>query len=358
MAASKTPCPVLLMDGGLGTTLADSFNCTFDNSTPLWSSHLLISNPSTLLRAQSSFADAGADILLTATYQASAAGFALTKRTHLRSDADTGVADDGEGYTPDEAAEYMRRAVRVARDAFNLAGKNTAEGHGKIALSLGAYGATMHPESQEYTGKYDAAHCSVADLAHWHRARLDVFAAPDTVRKIAYVAFETLPLLAEVVAVREAMRGRDTPFWIACVFPADGTALPDGSSVADIVRAAFEGDAPVPVAVGMNCTKILKLRPLIAEFEAALADVCADADWPSLVCYPDGAQGLVYNTASHQWEVVEGTETVSWDATLWEIVSEVRDRGRWKSVLLGGCCKTTAEDIRALRKRIDDDVRA
>ena len=58
--------PIMLLDGGLGTTLEDQYGVAFSADTPLWSSHLLISSPSTLKEAHMSFVKAGADIILTA----------------------------------------------------------------------------------------------------------------------------------------------------------------------------------------------------------------------------------------------------------------------------------------------------
>lgn len=49
MSMQRQRIPIMLLDGGLGTTLqASPYNITFENSNPLWSSHLLISSPSTL----------------------------------------------------------------------------------------------------------------------------------------------------------------------------------------------------------------------------------------------------------------------------------------------------------------------
>src|ERR1700760_2588442 len=76
MTSTKPLPPIHLLDGGLGTTLADKHGCIFNETTPLWSSQLLLTSPATLLSAQTDFADAGADIILSATYQASFAGFA------------------------------------------------------------------------------------------------------------------------------------------------------------------------------------------------------------------------------------------------------------------------------------------
>ncbi len=78
MAEELFKQPILLLDGGLGTTLEGEHGVRFSSTMPLWSSHLLLSAPETLLEVQENFARAGADVLLTATYQASFQGFRMT----------------------------------------------------------------------------------------------------------------------------------------------------------------------------------------------------------------------------------------------------------------------------------------
>ena len=289
-ALPKALPPIYLLDGGLGTTLADHYGCTFNDTTPLWSSQLLLSDPTTLLQAQTGFAKAGADIILSATYQASYAGF-----------TQSGVEAQG-------AEKAMRSAVCIARDSF--------EGRkGKVALSLGAYGAVMIP-SQEYSGKYDDVHVTSEQLRAWHRRRAEVFCNDqDSWEEVNFVAFETLPLLAEIFAVRDVMGdivglGDEKQFWISCVFPGEGNCLPDGSSVREVMKAMLgerEG-ARTPMAVGINCTKVGKVGGLIEEFEGAVGDLVESGEvqeWPSLVVYPDGTYGEVYNTTTKEWECQE-----------------------------------------------------
>ncbi|KAH8815393.1 Homocysteine S-methyltransferase [Xylogone sp. PMI_703] len=293
-------CPIYLLDGGLGTTLEDEYHIHFDNSTPLWSSQLLINDTDTLLAAQTAFAKAGADVLLSATYQCSFEGFKAS------------------GIDEYDAAKLMRSAIGIVRKALDNGKSN---GQGEIALSLGAYGATMRP-SQEYSGIYDDEHKSLEHLYQWHLKRFQVFYGEDEERKecwknVSYVAFETLPLLVEIQAARDVM-GRieknmsadeKRPMWISCVFPGPDMALPDGSSPREAVHAMLAPriDAAIPIGVGINCTKIDKLKGLVDEFENAvqgLVDSGKLDDWPVLVIYPDGTNGEVYNTSTKEWELV------------------------------------------------------
>jgi homocysteine S-methyltransferase len=283
---------IQILDGGLGTSLQNQHGVTFDRSTPLWASHLLISDPATLLACQRSFVTAGSDVLLTATYQVSLEGFARTK-----------TSGHPNGIGRDAIGKYLRTALDVAEQAR---GSSTT----KIALSLGPYGACMIP-GQEYSGSYDAEHDSEETLFQWHLERLQLFLEADErlVERIQYVAFETLPRRDEIRAVRKAIRaaGLNIPFWIACVFPGEEGELPDGSSIKQVVRdtVANMEDAAEPWGLGVNCTQIHKLHTLIHHMGEEVAEAVSKgliSTVPSLVLYPDGTNGEVYNTTTQTWE--------------------------------------------------------
>ncbi|EXJ85880.1 hypothetical protein A1O1_06249 [Capronia coronata CBS 617.96] len=320
---------VLLLDGGLGTTLEDEHGVQFSTKTPLWSSHLLVENPSPLQSVQRDFARAGVDIILTATYQASYHGFRNTKTS-----SDTGIE-------PEEAKKYMCSAVRIARDAFN--GRP-----GLVALSLGAYGATMVP-STEYSGDYGAI--KEDNLFKFHMERISAFTQDEAWRDIDLVAFETLPRLDEVRTARKVMRAiTDKEYWISCVFPSDNDRLPDGTEIKDVVAAMLEGERR-PFAIGLNCTKIYKVAGLVRGFEDAARSLSMEL--PRLVLYPDGAGRKVYDTQLQRW-VGDDIDSRPWDEQMLEIVSEARQRGAWKGIIVGGCCKTTPGHIANLRRRLDE----
>ncbi|MCJ1252813.1 hypothetical protein MMC24_000619 [Lignoscripta atroalba] len=379
---SSTHPPILLLDGGLGTTLeCPPYNIHFSAATPLWSSHLPVSSPDTLLAAQKSFVDSGADVLLTGTYQASFEGF---QSTSLRGEG--GVKRNGYGRA--EAGALMRNAVVIARKAFEASSRRAVEGEkehtknghrvGIVALSLGAYGATMRP-SQEYTGAYLPSEMKTTEgLSKWHMERLAVFAEDaQTWSDIDYVAFETLPLLREIEAARKIMAevnsgtGRKR-WWISCVFPNENPELPDGSSVENVVETMLTDRGKrwqQPWGIGINCTKVEKLAVLIAQFEEAVQKLLREgkleerslnhsSGWPWLVIYPDGAQGLVYNTTAKVWESPDGAEVQArrkyWDEEVFEVVKGTRERALWAGIMVGGCCKTAPEDIGRLHARIDE----
>jgi homocysteine S-methyltransferase len=359
--------PLLLLDGGLGTTLSQPpYNITFSSdTTPLWSSHLLttVSGRATLLDVQRSFVQAGSQVLLTVTYQGSLEGFARTRRAdgvEDGADSGDGVGEGiGEVIREVEARGMMRGAVGIAREAFEREGKG--RGEGIVALSLGAYGATLVP-GQEYEGNYGS--WGEEELVEWHRRRLEVFfdgqgsgEKEHVWADVAVVAFETLPRLDEVRAVRRVMTGVDRPFWVSCVFPGekDGEekyTLPDGKGVRELVAALLGGDEPRPWGIGINCTKIWKVRDLIVEFEQAIEN--AGYEKTRLVLYPDGAGDLVYDTTKQEWLPADKKKGSgkAWDEDMTEIATEVTRRGKWNGIIIGGCCMTGPEQIAALKGRV------
>jgi homocysteine S-methyltransferase len=294
MTAGSAIPSVRFLDGGLGTSLEDAYGVHFDEKTPLWSSHLLVSDPETLRSCQGDFAKVPVDILSTATYQVSAYGFHRA------------------GIAPNAIPKFLDLAVSIAEQAK---GSST-----KIALSLGPYGSVMVP-SQEYSGDYDEGHSSVDSLCEWHKNRMSLFTEVNMIgQRVDYMAFETVPRLDEILAIRRftaslASKSKDwtvptlgqVPYWISCVFPGDGYTLPDGSNITRVIHALLSLDISesVPWGIGINCTKLAKLPQLIDMYESGV-EVLERAGYlksrPSLLLYPDGTNGEVYDTTSKTWK--------------------------------------------------------
>ncbi|KAL2831663.1 Homocysteine S-methyltransferase [Aspergillus pseudoustus] len=376
---------ILLLDGGLGTTLESlPYNITFTPQTPLWSSHLLLSSPSTLAAVHRSFRSAGADILLSATYQSSTEGFTRTNPA----------------LTVQDAERYMRSAVKIVRDVVDAPesqsvldsvrqgkregtqGKGTrgcGQGRqGRVALSLGPYGATMAPVSAEYTGVYPREMDGEHTLRSWHARRLGVFVENrEAWDDVDYVAFETVKRADEVRAVRGAMldvtqgqgqgQGYERkPWWVCGVFPAEEV---DETEVRRWVDAALGGlvdqsgvALPRPWGIGVNCTRIYHVGRIIEVMRDELHRLSEGGnfanEWPSrlgspwLVLYPDGTKGEKYDPVTKTW--VAGATAVRrpWDESFWDVVQRQAEGG-WEGMIIGGCCRAGPADIAALRRHID-----
>lgn len=287
--------PIWIMDGGLGTTLEDRYGVRFSSSsTPLWSSHLLVSDPDTLLSCQREFSHAGADVLLTATYQVSSEGFWKTKTLKYP-----------EGIPAEKIPYYLLEAIEIAEAAKSE--------RGRLALSLGPYGATTTP-STEYSGTYDGEHDSVPTLTHWHKGRLQLFASPtDLLQRVDFIAFETLPRVDEVHAVRKVSSGHR--FWISVLYP-NGETMPDGTTPEQAIRAMLlpEEGAEIPWGIGINCTPIQSISSLVVQYQEAVFQMVEAGEvkeWPSLVLYPDGAKGRKYDPVAQRWNNPEKQMEVS-----------------------------------------------
>ena len=116
---NTTNTRAIVLDGGLATTLEHA-GCNL-NST-LWSSEVLRNQPDEIYNAHKSFVNAGADILLTSTYQASVATF-----------LDIGL-------TRDEIASLYTTAVNKINEA------TTTEQ--VVVGSLGPYGSYLSDGSE------------------------------------------------------------------------------------------------------------------------------------------------------------------------------------------------------------------
>jgi homocysteine S-methyltransferase len=195
--------PVLL-DGGLSTALEE---LGADLSDPLWTARVLRDSPSLVLAAHQAFVAAGAEIVISASYQA-----------------------------PDE---LLAESVRVARQAGVL-----------VAASVAPYGATL-AGGEEYTGLYE-----VPEGFHERRLRLLLAAEPDC------VAVETQPRLDEALSIVRLLEKLDSPdAWVTFTCR-DGRSTAHGEPIEDAIAAV--ASSPKVVAVGVNCTAPVFIDELLS----------------------------------------------------------------------------------------------
>jgi homocysteine S-methyltransferase len=292
----------LIIDGGLGTEL-ERRGCNLDD--PLWSARLLADNPDMIAAVHSDYLYAGADCLITASYQATFQG--LARR----------------GYTPEQVKNLIRSAVTLAKnivDAFWADPVNRVNRlKPLVAASVGPYGAFLADRS-EYTGKYSI---SEDDLVDFHKERLKtlVSAGPDL------LACETLPCFAEARALVRLLEDLDTPpAWFS--FSArDGQHINSGEAVRDCAQ--WLDGKPCVAAIGINCTDPLHVASLVREIRSM-------TDKP-VVVYPN--KGRVYNSLTNEWTPKSDLPSFGEMALQW---------AKHGARLIGGCCRTTPEDIRQL----------
>lgn len=313
------------------------------------------------------------------------------------------------GHTEASAASVLHKAVSLASAAasstvppstVSFPSSPPSSSSPKVALSLGPYGATLSP-GQEYAGLYPPPYGPAgfdadpnlnsppsnyappdADKGHedaltaFHLDRLRVYASDaDTWGKVAWLAFETIPVLRELRAIRRAVgtlrselraAGRikdgekDTPFWIASAYPKGkigqlddkGRPVELGAVVDALVGPLFfdaDQEAPLPDGIGINCTNPLSLPTIIGGLSGAVSTRRLPTK-PWLLLYPDG--GAVYDVVSKTWSGAE-LPPQQWAERLMALAHQAEGTGVWGGVVLGGCCKSGFEEIAALRKLVD-----
>ncbi|TXI46947.1 MAG: homocysteine S-methyltransferase [Mycobacterium sp.] len=280
---------VLISDGGLATELEARGH---DLSDDLWSARLLAEAPDEIVAVHEAFFRAGAHIATTASYQASFEGFAA------------------QGIDRVEAERLMRRSVELARSA-----RGAASAPAWVAASVGPYGA-MLAQGEEYVGRYGL---SVAELAAWHRPRLEVLTAADP----DVLALETIPDRDEAEALVGLVGEQDIPAWLSYTIAGDRTRAGQPLEEAFAVAA----DVPQIVAVGVNCC-----AP--ADVLGAVVTARRVTGKPVIV-YPNS--GEVWDGANRVWVGTPGMDTglaAEWVAAGARIV--------------GGCCRVRPDDIAAM----------
>lgn len=308
--------PVIL-DGALATYLE---TLGADISGALWSADILLQNPSLIKQTHLDYYRAGAQVAITASYQASLAG--LSKHLNLNEE---------------EGKDVVRKSVKLAQEARDEWVEEHAKGLSSsershirnrlfVAGSVGPYGAFL-ADGSEYRGDY---HLSPDAMKAFHRGRIQALVDAG----VDVLACETIPSLRETEALLELLQEefKTTEAWFTFTLR-DAEHISDGTPLAHI--AALFDHAPNVVAVGFNCTP----DDVALEALKALRPLQQGKGWKMIV-YPNS--GEQWNAAAREWE---GTRSEG--GLLKAKTRQWADAG---AVLVGGCCRTTPEDIGVMRE--------
>lgn len=303
IAQFLTQRPLMLLDGALATELERR---GADLHDVLWSAKVLMEQPNLIRAVHRDYFEAGADVAISASYQANFEAFACHGIDTIR------------------AAQFLRDSISLAaqaRDDFWAEpGNRIGRALPLIAASIGPYGA-MLADGSEYRGHYDL---SDDELMAFHRPRLEVLAQCGA----DVLACETIPSLREaLVLARLLAEFPSASAWIsfAC---ADGAYTCEGQRIAECVSRL--NDFPQVVSVGVNCT-----RP---EYITSLLQSMRDHTDKPLLVYPNS--GEHYDARTRQWAGLVDSSPFAQQARGWY------EQG---ARLIGGCCRTRPSDIRAIR---------
>ncbi|KAJ3166789.1 hypothetical protein HDU87_001911 [Geranomyces variabilis] len=397
----------LVLDGGLATELETAH--AKDLSGSLWSARILLDDPDSILAVHRAYLAAGAQIITTATYQASVAGF------HREL-----------ALTPSEAAALMHSSLRLAEDAItahvaaDAATTQRVEEEEEeeafppaIAVSLGCFGATL-ADGSEYTGVYPP-YADEDYLCEFHVARAlavlngdsggrgtpppptmttTTTTPPNSMQNplllLHLLLFETIPSLLEARAIARALAHPALSVYPAGVAFSCGTATTvrcgatlrecidallllrrpsaddddDASSASSSAAAAAPPPPPprAPLAmVGVNCTQPHLCASLVRIAAAAVAEAAAASSAVSakshssggkkppttlVVCYPNS--GEVYNPVTKTWSGPGGGNGEAGPDAWWAGWCK-----EWLAAgadVIGGCCRTRPRHIEAIAR--------
>ncbi|MFD1658791.1 homocysteine S-methyltransferase [Streptomyces caeni] len=288
----------VVLDGGLSNQLESAGH---DLSDELWSARLLAERPEAITEAHLAYFEAGADVAITSSYQATFEGFARR------------------GIGRERAAALLALSVGLAREA---AARAHAEGITRplwVAASAGPYGA-LSADGSEYRGRYGL---TVAELEVFHRPRLEVLAAagPDV------LALETVPDADEAAALLRAVRGLGVPAWLS--YTVSGGRTRAGQPLEEAFALAAGADEVI--AVGVNC--------------CAPEDV---DDAIGLAARVTGKPVVVYPNSGESWDA----RSRAWDGRSTFTAARVT---RWRDAgarLIGGCCRVGPEAIASVAESL------
>jgi len=275
------------LDGGLSTALENNGNKL---TTSLWTGELIRTNPAQITKAHLDFINAGAQIIITSSYQLSYTGCSAR------------------GWNEDETNQALIASTQLAKKAVTESSKDV-----KVAASVGPYGASL-ADGSEYKGNYGVSKAVIRDF-HARRLEILISTSPD------YLALETMPDTFEVEVLLELLSDCPIPFWISysCKAGNKTNAGQDFQSAVDLVQSAM--------AVGINCTKPELITDLLRS---------AKSNKPYVV-YPNS--GRVWDAENKVWT---GSAAIGFSD---ELVSQWIKAG---AEIVGGCCGIGAAEIEQL----------
>lgn len=296
-SAVRSMRPFTLLDGGLSTALEELGESPVG---PLWAAAPIVDRPSVLTAAHRRYVAAGADVVISSSYQASEAGLIAA------------------GLEPVAARRALASTTAVAR----------ASGASVVACSIGPYGACL-ADGSEYHGRYRA---SWSEVRAFHRARLQVLVEtePDL------FAIETIPTAVEAEIVVDLLRSLTTaPAWVSFSCKSETQTCGGELLVDAVARVVAEVDA-----VGVNCTAPHFVEPLLRSLSV---------DGPlavPLVAYPN--HGAHWNADLRQWAGHTEASEIPAMVSSW-LAAGAR--------IVGGCCgvgSASIAELAALRVRLAD----
>lgn len=288
--------PFIVLDGSFSTPLERK---GFSVNDELWSALSLYQAPELAKEVHEDYFRAGADIVLSASYQATIPGFVK------------------KGFTEEEAKDLLRKSVELvqeARDSYLSDHEEEERPVPLVAASVGPYGAYL-ADGSEYRGDYGK---TKEELKDFHRERIHILweAGADI------LGVETIPSLLEAEAIAEVLQEiPKAKAWISFSCK-DEKHTCAGDLISDCAKAF--NDNPQVEALGLNCTA--------PEYVESLVKILKKESKKPIIIYPNS--GETYDPTDKTWH---GHPTPYKDFV--KVWYEAGAR------LIGGCCRTMPSNI-------------
>lgn len=297
---------LIVMDGAMGTELEKR---GYNVSDALWSAKFLSENPDAIAAIHRDYMEAGANVITCCSYQATIPGFVEA------------------GYSEVDAEALIRKSIEIVKETREQWWKESGEKKGAeypvVAGDIGPYGAYL-ADGSEYSGSYELTKDEYKDF---HRKRIEILR--DSGAEI--FAVETCPKLAEAEAVGELLEEMGCDFWASFTFKTP-TKISDGTDIEEVAKTMSKFSHLK--AIGVNCTPPEIVSDIILNYRKY-------TDIPVCV-YPNS--GEVYDGIKKVWNGAPDGKSY---------VDRAKDWERVGASFIGGCCRTSPDDIRAVAELRD-----
>jgi homocysteine S-methyltransferase len=310
----------LILDGALATELEVRGH---DLNHPLWSAKILKDDPDSIEEVHLDYYLAGADVAITASYQAATQGLI-----------------DHFDVNEQQANELIKRSVGVAQSARQKAYAKGIDSKRRllVAGSVGPYGAYLS-DGSEYRGDYVRTEKEFQDF---HRPRIQalVDAGSDL------LAIETIPSMSEIQALLALLRSEfpTAIAWLSCTAHSP-ESLCDQTPWEDVLQLVNEHSDQI-VGFGINCVP-MAMSSATLKYLNNLTPI-------GLVCYPNS--GEVWDAVTKTWHGERPDEGLTAEQSSKNEKALALEFEQWRSngaKMIGGCCRCGPAFVKAMASNLE-----
>lgn len=283
-----------VIDGAMSTALEE---LGYNTQSELWTAAAIIDRPDLIYKVHFNYLKAGADLIMTDTYQANIDAFKKL------------------GYSEPESKGFISHAVKIAQQARDDYEKETGK-HAYIIGTVGPYGAYL-ADGNEYRGDYNLSFDEYKSF-YYEKIKLIINAGADV------IGIETQPKLSETKAILSIIHTLSPiPVYVSFTLK-DATHISEGIKLSRAV--ANVAIDPYVSAIGVNCTKL--------EIVESALHIMKKVTKKPLIIYPNTS--AKYNIKTKKWTKSSNSKDFK------DYIIKWYNAG---AQLIGGCCTTLPKEI-------------